>query len=244
MRALITRPRAEAEALAALLGERGIEAVIEPLIEIAHSAAVFPSLTGVQAILCTSANGVRALARASAERALPLFAVGDATARAARAEGFRQVESAGGDVDDLAYLVGRRLKPQGGKLLHIAGSVVAGDLAAALAAEGFAVERAVLYDASPAAALTIRTAQSIASGEFDFALFFSPRTAAIFARLAEDAGVREGLRPSVAVSISAAADAMLADLPFRDRVIAEAPTQAALIACVERLVRQSARGVA
>ena len=35
MRALVTRPRAEAEALAALLAARGIETVIEPLIEIA-----------------------------------------------------------------------------------------------------------------------------------------------------------------------------------------------------------------
>src|SRR5580704_6305794 len=109
MRALITRPRAEAEALAALLGARGIETVIEPLIEIAHGAAILPELIGVQAILCTSANGVRALARASAERGLPVLAVGDATAARARAEGFRRVESAGGDVEDLAYLVGRRL---------------------------------------------------------------------------------------------------------------------------------------
>jgi uroporphyrinogen-III synthase len=240
MRALITRPRAEAAALAAQLGERGIEAVIEPLIEIATGAAVLPSLTGFQALLCTSANGVRALARSSAERGLPLFAVGDATAARARAEGFRRVESAGGDIDDLAYLVGRRLKPQDGKLLHIAGSAVAGDLAAALAGEGFAVERVVLYDASPAAALTPATALSIAGGEFDFALFFSPRTAAIFSRLTEEAEVQAGLHPTIAVSISAAADAMLADLPFRHRIIAEKPTQAALVACIDRLVGQPA----
>jgi uroporphyrinogen-III synthase len=240
MRALITRPRAEAEALAALLAARGIEAVVEPLIEIADGAASLPELAGVQAILCTSANGVRALARASAERGLPVFAVGDATAARARAEGFHRVESAGGDVEDLAYLAGRRLNPRAGKLLHIAGSAVAGDLAATLGADGFTVERVALYDASPAAALTPATARSIANGAFDFALFFSPRTAAIFARLAEEAGVQAGLRPTVAVSISAAADAMLADLPFRDRVIAATPTQAALVACIDRLVSQPA----
>jgi uroporphyrinogen-III synthase len=240
MRALITRPRAEAEVLAALLGARGIETVIEPLIEIAHGAGGMPDLGGVQAVLCTSANGVRALAKASAERGLPIFAVGDATARAARAEGFRRVESAGGDVDDLAYLASRKLNPQAGKLLHIAGSAVAGDLAAALEAEGFTVERAVLYDANPAVALTPATAQAIADGGFDFALFFSPRSAAVFARLTEDAGVQAGLRRTVAVSISSAADAMLADLPFRDRVIAEAPTQATLVSCIERLVGQPA----
>jgi uroporphyrinogen-III synthase len=240
MRALITRPRAEAEALAALLGERGIETVIEPLIEIAHDMAALPDLCGVQAILCTSANGVRALARASGERELPLFAVGDATAARARAEGFRRVESAAGDVDDLGYLVARRLKPQAGKLLHVAGSTVAGDLAADLAAEGFTVERAVLYEATPAASMTPATARAISAGEFAFALFFSPRTAAIFARLVEEAGVEVGLRPTVAVSISAAANAMLADLPFRDRVVATSPTLAALVACVGRLVGQLA----
>jgi uroporphyrinogen-III synthase len=240
MRALITRPRSEAEGLAALLGERGIDAVIEPLIEIAHSTIALPKFDGVQAILCTSANGVRALARASAERHVPVFAVGDATAARARAEGFRHVESAAGDVDDLAYLVGRRLKPQEGKLLHIAGSAVAGELATTLSSEGFAVERVVLYEANPAAILSPATALAIAESAFDLALFFSPRTAAIFARLVEEADAQAGLHSTVAVSISAAADAMLADLPFRHRVIAGSPTQAALLACIDRLVGQPA----
>src|SRR5579872_4655352 len=240
MRALVTRPRREAETLAALLAERGIEPVIEPLIEIAHDIAAMPDLGGVQAILCTSANGVRAFAMLSAERGLPLFAVGDTTAARARAEGFCLVDSAGGDVDDLADLVLRRLKPEAGRLLHVAGSAVAGDLAAALAAGGVAVERAVLYDASPAAALTATTARSLADGEVDLALFFSPRTAALFVRLAEEAGIEAGLRSTVAVSISPAADAMLADLPFRERLIAGHPTQDALLACIDRLVGQPA----
>ena len=49
-------------------------------------------LSGVQAILLTSANGARALAAAApdaAARRLPVLAVGCATARAARDAGFR-----------------------------------------------------------------------------------------------------------------------------------------------------------
>jgi uroporphyrinogen-III synthase len=240
MRALVTRPRAEAAELATLLAERGVEAVIEPLIEIAESSVDLPDLAGVQAILCTSANGVHALARATAERGLPLFAVGDRTAARARADGFRRVLSAGGDVEDLAFLVRQRLRPQGGRLLHVAGSAVAGDLAAALSAEGFSVERAVLYEAQAATALTPTTAKLIADGGFDFALFFSPRTAATFARLVEEAEVGGGLHETVAISISAAADAMLADLPFRDRDIAGAPTQAALIETLDQRLGQAA----
>jgi uroporphyrinogen-III synthase len=238
MRALITRPRAEAEALAALLARQGVDAVVEPLIEIVERRAALPDLAGVQAILCTSANGVRAVAQASGERGVPLFAVGDATARAARAVGFRAVESAAGDVGDLARLVCRRLRPGDGRLLHVAGSEVAGDLAAALGAHGFAVERVVLYEARAANALSAATAQLIDGRQIDLALFFSPRTAALFARLADAAGVGAGLAATTALSISAAADAALGDLPFRDRAVAAAPTQAALVALVEQFAGQ------
>jgi hypothetical protein len=88
LRALVTRPREEALSLAAALAGRGIDAVIEPMMEVHHRTAAAPDLANVQAVLCTSANGVRALARITRERDRPLLAVGDATASRARAEGF------------------------------------------------------------------------------------------------------------------------------------------------------------
>jgi len=240
--ALVTRPRAEAEDLAVLLAARGLQAVIEPLIEIDECGLAPPDLAGVQAILCTSANGVRALARARAERNVPLFAVGEATASRARAEGFARIESADGNVDALQCLVRRRLNPRGGRLLHVAGSVVAGDLAGALGAAGFAVERAVLYDARPVAALTPPTARLIAEGMIDFALFFSPRTSAIFVRLVGEAGIGAGLSATIAASISSAADAALGMLSFRGRAVAHAPHQRALLEILDRLLAERHEG--
>ena len=239
--ALVTRPHSEAKALAAQLAERGIEAVIEPMIEIVARADVALDLAGVQAVLLTSANGARALARASSERGVAVFAVGDATAQAARDAGFRQVASAGGDVVDLARLAAQRLRPTEGKLLHVAGSEVAGDLAGALGAAGFAVERAVLYEARAAAALSPETVRLIDDEKIDLALFFSPRSAAIFARLVDAAGVAAGLAATTAASISAAADAALGGLPFRARLVAAAPTQAALLASIDGVVNPVAR---
>src|SRR5438067_1442456 len=104
LRALVTRPRAEAAGLADALASRGIEAILEPMLDIHYRDAPAPDLAGVQAILCTSANGVHALARLSAQRDCPLLAVGESTAGRARAEGFLQVESAGGNVAELARL--------------------------------------------------------------------------------------------------------------------------------------------
>ena len=236
LRALVTRPRADAADLAEALARRGIAAVVEPLLDISYRREPVPDLAGVQAVLCTSTNGVRALARLSPERRLPLLAVGDASAARARAEGVGDVAGAGGNVDDLVRLAAERLRPEGGRLLHVAGSVVAGDLVGALRERGFAVERTVLYEARPAQALSAPTARALAAGTIDFALFFSPRTAAIFGRLVRQEDLAEAMRFLTTVSISAAADAALESLPFRDRHIAERPDQPHLLAALDGLL--------
>jgi uroporphyrinogen-III synthase len=241
LRALVTRPHGEAAGLVEALAARGIAAIVEPLLEIAYRDGPVPDLDGVQAILATSANGVRALAHLVEARTVPLLAVGDATAARARAEGFVSVESAGGNVEDLARLVCARLCPEAGHLLHVAGSVVAGDLAGALKGRGFRVERAVLYEARPAARLGAATVRAFAAGEIDFALFFSPRTAAIFAALAAAAGLGAALRPVTAISLSAAADAALVELDFGECRIAERPEQGGLLATLDRLLAERRR---
>ena len=241
LRALVTRPRAEAESLAQALAARGIDAIIEPLLEIHYRSEPAPDLAGVQAILCTSANGVRALARLTDERSVPLFAVGEASAARARDEGFARVESASGSLADLVGLARERLCPDAGRLLHVAGSDVAGDLAGLLRAEGFAVDRAVLYEAHPAAGFSAATVRVLTAGIVDFALFFSPRTAAIFARLAERADVVEALGSVTTISISPAADAALEPFRFRERRVAERPDQPSLLAALDRVLAERRR---
>ena len=241
LRALVTRPLGEAESLAEALAARGIDAIIEPLLEIHYRSEPAPDLTGVQAVLCTSANGVRALARLTGERAVPLFAVGEASAARARAEGFARVESAGGSLADLIGLARDRLRPNEGRLLHVAGSTLAGDLAGALRAEGFAVDRAVLYEARPAAGLSAASVRALNAGIVDFALFFSPRTALIFVRLAERAGIAEAIGAVSAISISAAADAALEPLRFRERHMAERPDQHSLLMALDRVLAERRR---
>ena len=185
---------------------------------------------------------MRALSRVSDERVLPIFAVGDATAARARAEGFCTVESAGGDVNDLIRRAAARLHPAGGRLLHVAGTAIAGNLAEALAARGFWVERQMLYEARPVAALSLTAVGALRSGEIGFALFFSPRTAAVFARLADNAGLAGSCARITALSISAAADAALAGLPWFDRRIARRPNQSALLKELDHLLGERRLG--
>jgi uroporphyrinogen-III synthase len=241
LRALVTRPREDAAALGAALAARGVGALIEPMMQIRFRAAAI-DLGGVQAVLCTSANGVRALAQVTGERGVPLFAVGDATAVRARAEGFACVASARGDAGDLVLLATERLRPQDGPLVHVSGSAVAGDLVAELGARGFAVERSVLYEARPVPALSVAAKSALSAGEINFALFYSPRTAAIFRRLAEAAGVARSCGTVIALSISAAADKALDALPWRERRIAERPDQLALLDLLDGVLAERRHG--
>lgn len=237
MKALVTRPAEDAAPLVRALAERGVEAVLAPMLSIVPAAdaarRVGDALIGAQAVLFTSANGARIFAGASARRELPAFAVGDASAAAARLAGFRSVMSAGGDVADLAALVAARLAPQQGALVHVAGSEVAGDLAGALGAAGFTVRRAVVYAAPAATALEPATAAALARGELALALFFSPRTAATFVRLAAAAGVGPACGALTAIALSPAVATALGELAWRRVAVARAPTQPALLAALD-----------
>ncbi|MBT6117265.1 MAG: uroporphyrinogen-III synthase [Rhodospirillaceae bacterium] len=231
MRVLVTRPEPEASRLAAALAARGIESALAPLMEIRDRPQAL-SLDGVRAVLATSANGVRAFARAEPGRDLPLFAVGAATAEAARDAGFRHVVTAGGDVATLAERVVRDLDPAAGALLHVAGTVTAGDLAGRLGASGFEVRRAVLYEARPVARLPAAAVAALRAGEIDGVLFFSPRTARAFVSLIRTARIAPGLRNSTAYCLSRAVAAEAAALEWRAVHVAETPDQPALLSLV------------
>ncbi len=233
MRALVTRPREDSETVARALAERGLEVMIEPLLDIAPVPGATVDAAGAQGILVTSANGIRALARLLPDRDLPVWTVGDASASIARALGYGRVESAGGDVETLAALVAKRVDPAGGALLHAAGTVNAGDLAGRLGVLGFQVRRQVLYRAVTAAVLTPELRTALESGTIDLALFFSPRTAATFVRLVTDAGLTGTLARVTAYGLSANVAAELASLSWAGLRQAAEPTQAALLAALD-----------
>lgn len=231
-RILITRPREDAEPLAAILGRHGIDALIEPLMHAEPVAGGPLDLDGVQALIATSANGVRALAARDARRAVPVCAVGGATARAAREAGFANVASASGDVEALAEMIVASRDPAAGAMLHIAGTVSAGDLGGRLQASGFDYRRAVLYRMQPARALSAKAREALARGALTGVALYSPRTAALFAQLvvADDLAARcTSLR---AYCLSRAVAEALAPLSFLAKIVAQRPDQPAMVEAI------------
>lgn len=231
MRVLVTRPRDKAEQLARELERRGHAVLIEPLLTIERLLGGAPELEGVQAILLTSANAADALQGEILR--LPLYAVGEATAEAARAAGARDVHVAAGNAVRLARLVASRCRPADGALLHFSGQEVREELATRLEAHGFEVRRRIIYRASPASAFSPEVASALRQGAIDVVLFFSPRTAGVFVELARRERLEDLLTGADAFCLSDAVAQACRALPWRRVTAAARPDQAALLALLE-----------
>lgn len=233
MRFLVTRPLDDAEATALHLAPRGIKVLIEPLIDIQFLDGPALNLNGVQALLITSANGIRAFCARDDRRDLPVMAVGDASAHWARRAGFSHVETASGDVDALADMVIRTLDPKEGVLLHPAGSKVAGDLAGLLEDEGFTYRREVLYEAKRADTFSEMAEAQFKTGGLDGVMLYSPRTAKTLVDIVNRMGLAEACREITAFCLSDNVATEIKGLEWRSVVVADRPEQPALMAAID-----------
>jgi len=216
LRIAITRAPPDAAETAAIVEARGGQAIIAPLLQIIPMG-YDTNVEGAQALIFTSAAGVRAFPDAQRLRAMRVLTVGDATAAAARAAGFDDVRSADGDAVALTQLAIDTLDPAAGKLVHIRGTHVAGDVAGKLEAAGFQVDRRIAYTAAQAPILPEALKQ-----ELDVVRLYSARAAEAFHNLG---GVRAG---RVAACLSqGVADA--AGLGWKALIVAARPREDVLL---------------
>lgn len=220
LRIAVTRTAPEVHNSVARLNARGAEAFAAPLLEIAARADLNRDISGAQALLFTSANGVRAFASAP----IRALTVGDATAAAAREAGFTNVEASHGDSQALAALVREKLRPQDGRVIHISGADVASDLAGALSDAGFTAERRIAYEARAASALPAALAEALKNGALDRVVFHSARAAHVFHSLA---GAHATHLTAVTLSPMVAKAAQVS--PWARIIAASAPREDALI---------------
>jgi uroporphyrinogen-III synthase len=242
MRLLVTRPEPDALKLRATLEEMGHEATVEPLLQVTFEGVDAVGFEGVQAVIATSRNALRAIrvhpGRAAA-RALPLFAVGQATAEEARKLGFETVVTGAGTVHELVAHVVSVADPANGLLLHLAGDRLAGDLKDELEEQGFRVLQPVVYRTKAVAAFSEDTLEQLATGEIDGVILLSPRTATIYAGLMAKHGLTSIARELLHFCLSEAVANGLARLGTLPIEIADAPRLEEVLALVEAAAAQS-----
>jgi uroporphyrinogen-III synthase len=225
MRVLVTRPAEEQARTAAALRRRGHVAVSVPVMQVRGTGtAIRPARAA--GVIVTSVNALRLADPESLAllHHLPLFAVGDRTAEAAREAGFGTVANAGGDAEDLARLL-ERAAPASGTLLYLTGRPRRDTLERKQALHD-RLQAIDVYLTEPAPDFAERMLAAAEQGWPEAVVHFSGHQAALFAASATDPRLAALARARHCV-ISASAARPLAGLAHV--AVAEAPTQAALL---------------
>jgi uroporphyrinogen-III synthase len=238
VRLLVTRPQPDAERTAAALARLGHQVAHAALLRVELVSDAELGSGPWSGVVVTSANALRAIAahpRRAALLRLPLFAVGRRTAAAARAAGFPDVTTAGGDVRELAQCLrewAHREDAGRHPLLHLAGDDRSGDLAGDLAAEGRSVHTAVVYRAVKADRFPPAAASALAAGEIDGVLHFSRRSAEAYIACARAAALLDQALAIAHYCLSAQVAEPLKAAGAPTIHIAARPDEAALIALI------------
>jgi uroporphyrinogen-III synthase len=236
--ALITRPLAEVAETACLLADKGFSTITDSMLTIRYRLDAAAELaealqSPLQVIVVTSNHAVRALARITKRRDLPLVAVGTATTATAHQEGFMQVATAGGNVELLCNYIAQRYAPQAGKIIYLSADVITMDISASLIAAGFDATHIIGYTTNEATELNASTLILLTSSAPAIVLFYSSRTAQIFTRLA----ARYSPAALTAFTLSPAITASLNAHHWQHIYTAEQPTQDSLLARIESVYR-------
>ncbi|MES2289063.1 MAG: uroporphyrinogen-III synthase [Pseudomonadota bacterium] len=245
MRVLIVRPEPGNGVTADAVRAMGHEPVCVPLFEIAPVAWDAADPAGFDAVAMTSASAARlGGAGLALYRHLPLFAVGEATAAAARDAGFERIIAGGRDAIELGAMLQKPLSFRGGvgvgQTAPDSNNLVDESIPhpnPSPKGEGLKVVHFAGEDFRPIptrASVTVRCVYAarplapVLPLDADVALVHSPRAGERLAALVEN---RNALK-IIAISENAA---RACGIGWRDMIVSPAPRDDAMLACLARL---------
>ena len=244
MAVLVTRPEPDDEATAASLRARGLEVLTAPMLRFEPVAFQDDTDAAYGAVIVTSANALRGIEphlENSRLLALPLFAVGERTADAARDAGFEKVISADGDAAGLRDCVLASVKTKELKkaspLLYLAGADLARDLAGELGERGFTVVTHTTYRMAAVSSLPREICDAFAAHRIEAVLHYSRRSARAFLQAARAGGVEISALAIPQCCISAQVATVVRDAGATQVVVAATPDENALLEALDRALR-------
>src|SRR3569623_95307 len=238
MAILVTRPFPDNEATATALRGVGYGVLLSPALRFEPVAVRDAPDAHYDAIIVTSANALRGIEGQpllERLRGMKVFAVGDATAQAARGFGFRDVESASGDAGALCKLVEMRLLGSG-QICYLAGADLSRDLGTDLGARGYIVTTLTTYRMAPLPHFSEAVEAAFAAGEVEAALHYSRRSARSFVDAVQAGGLEISALALPQCCILVVVAAVLRDAGAARVLVAASPDENAIFEVLHRAI--------
>ena len=145
MHILLTRPLEDSKELILRFSYLGHKVSHLPVIKVKPIIHDEPEYKKFKGIIFTSSNAIKNLSLNNINKKIKCFCVGSATEKVAKQNGFQNIISAEGNVNNLKELILQSFDPNNGSLLYVSGEVISSKLDRDLIAEGYTIERLVDY---------------------------------------------------------------------------------------------------
>lgn len=247
MAILVTRPHPDGATTSAALRAKGFEVLLAPMLRFEPAAFQIDEDARFAAVIVTSTNALRALDESPARQSLlavPLFAVGERTAQAARASGFGNVMVAGGDAISLRELIVAEARAKriskSAQLLYLAAADRARELDVDLGELGFNVTTVTVYRMNTVGDLPPDVCAACAAGGIEAVLHYSARSARAFLDAARGAGIEISALALPHCCFSENVAAILRDGGATQVAVARVPDENAMFEALDRALRSRA----
>jgi len=197
---IITRPREDSEKTAKLLAAHGFDFFIEPAFRAENISDGISKLRSDRSkydgVIITSKNALRIVA--DIDQNVKIIALGRATTVLAKDYGFKNVEYAGKNINELCACI--KSKCQGKNFCYASGESITKELDVNNC--GNSVTRIIVYKTIVSQKFSEEFIVRLKNGDFKGVMFFSTKTAEIFCNILEIEGLKKYINKVVAFCLS------------------------------------------
>jgi len=229
---IITRPREDAERTAKLLAVRGFDSFVEPALATEDMqlgiSALKNNIAQYDGVVITSKNALRIVAEI--DKNIKIITLGKATTLLAKEYGFKDVEYAGKNINELCQYV--KSQYVGKTFAYASGEDITEELG--LQNCGNVVARIIVYKTIASQNFSEEFMVRLRGGNFNGVMFFSTKTAATFCKIIEKEGVKIYVGGLVAFYLSNNIAKSIKSYGFKATVFAKNANVDEIIGLVER----------
>ena len=183
MHILLTRPIEDCKELIIKFKSLGHNISHLPVIKIESKKYQEENFNEYGGIIFTSSNAIKNLDIKKINKNIYCYCVGLATEKTAKLNGFQNIYTADGNVNNLKEIILQTFNTNNGKLLYVSGEIVSSNLDKELIFEGYSIKRLINYSVLPVEDLDLKFVDILKSSMPEIVFIYSQNSAKNFLNL-------------------------------------------------------------
>jgi len=183
MHILLTRPIEDCKELIIKFKSLGHNISHLPVIKIESKKYQEGNFNKYEGIIFTSSNAIKNLDIKKINKNIYCYCVGLATERTAKLNGFQNIYTADGNVNNLKEIILQTFNPNNGRLLYVSGEIISSNLDKELIFEGYSIKRLINYSVLPVEELDLKFVDILKFSMPEIVFIYSQNSAKNFLNL-------------------------------------------------------------